>query len=64
LRVPRNILAASFQPVEDYLKLQGWFQHLFEPSVQTAVIAHIQERANAYWAQVKSRNSGLTVLSV
>jgi len=43
----------KLQPVEDYLKLQGRFRHLFEPSMQTAVIAHIQERVNAYWAQVK-----------
>ncbi|MGH7184084.1 MAG: hypothetical protein ACREJN_19205 [Nitrospiraceae bacterium] len=32
----------KLQPVEDYLKLQGRFRHLFEPPVQTAVIAHIQ----------------------
>jgi len=41
------------KPVEEYLKLQGRFRHLFEPSVQTDVIAHIQERVNTYWGQVK-----------
>jgi len=45
----------KLQPVEDYLKLQGWFRHLFEPPVQTAVIAHIQEMVNAYWAQEKNQ---------
>ena len=40
-------------PVEDYLKLQGRFRHLFEPEVQTEAIAHIQERVNAYWNRVK-----------
>lgn len=42
----------KLQPVEDYLKLQGRFRHLFEPTVQTDVIAHIQGRVNAYWEQV------------
>jgi pyruvate ferredoxin oxidoreductase beta subunit len=38
--------------VEDYLKLQGRFRHLFEPTMQTESIAHIQGRVNAYWEQV------------
>jgi len=41
------------QPVEDYLKLQGRFQHLFGPTVKTEAIAHIQARINAYWQEVK-----------
>ena len=41
------------KPVEEYLKLQGRFRHLFEPTVQTEAIAHIQGRVNAYWDQVK-----------
>jgi pyruvate ferredoxin oxidoreductase beta subunit len=40
------------KPVEDYLKLQGRFRHLFEPTMQTESIAHIQGRVNAYWEQV------------
>lgn len=43
----------KLQPVEDYLKLQGRFRHLFEPTVQTEVISHIQGRVNAYWEQVE-----------
>jgi pyruvate ferredoxin oxidoreductase beta subunit len=43
----------KLSPVEDYLKLQGRFQHLFEPTVQTDAISHIQGRVNAYWEQVK-----------
>ena len=43
----------KLQTVEDYLKLQGRFQHLFEPAVQTEAIAHIQEGVNVYWEQVK-----------
>jgi pyruvate ferredoxin oxidoreductase beta subunit len=41
------------KPVEEYLKLQGRFRHLFEPTVQTEAIAHIQGRVDAYWEQVK-----------
>jgi pyruvate ferredoxin oxidoreductase beta subunit len=41
------------KPVEDYLRLQGRFRHLFEPSVQTETIAHIQARVNAYWQEAK-----------
>jgi len=40
------------KPVEAYLKLQGRFRHLFEPTVQTEAIRHIQERVDAYWQLV------------
>ena len=43
----------KLQPLEDYLIFQGRFRHLFEPTVQTEAIAHIQGRVNAYWEQVK-----------
>ena len=43
----------KLQPVEVYLKLQGRFRHLFDPSVQTEAIAHIQARGNAYWQEAK-----------
>lgn len=43
----------KLQPVEDYLKLQGRFRHLFEPTLQKDAIAHIQERVSTYWARVK-----------
>ena len=38
-------------PVEDYLKLQGRFAHLFEPERQDAVLDAIQARVDAYWAE-------------
>ena len=33
----------KLSPVEEYLKLQGRFRHLFEPIVRKEAIAHIQE---------------------
>lgn len=42
----------KLQPVEDYLKLQGRFRHLFEPTRQEEAIRHIQERVTAYWDAV------------
>lgn len=40
------------RPVEEYLKLQGRFRHLFEPVRQEEALRHIQERVDAYWRQV------------
>ncbi|MEW6690688.1 MAG: thiamine pyrophosphate-dependent enzyme [Pseudomonadota bacterium] len=39
-------------PVEEYLMLQGRFRHLFEPERDSAAIAEIQARVDAYWATV------------
>jgi pyruvate ferredoxin oxidoreductase beta subunit len=36
-------------PLEDYLKLQGRFRHLFEPQRDEATIAALQARVDAYW---------------
>ena len=41
------------RPVEDYLKLQGRFAHLFSPTRNDAVIAEIQARVDAYWDAVE-----------
>jgi pyruvate ferredoxin oxidoreductase beta subunit len=40
------------KPVEDYLKLQGRFRHLFEPTRQGDAIRHIQTSADQYWRAV------------
>ncbi|TAK41545.1 MAG: pyruvate synthase [Betaproteobacteria bacterium] len=39
-------------PVEEYLKRQGRFRHLFEPGRDTRVLAQIQSQVDAYWEQV------------
>jgi pyruvate ferredoxin oxidoreductase beta subunit len=36
-------------PVEEYLKRQGRFRHLFEPARDAARLAGIQARVDAYW---------------
>jgi pyruvate ferredoxin oxidoreductase beta subunit len=36
------------KPVEESLKLQGRFRHLYEPTRQEESIRHIQERVDAY----------------
>jgi pyruvate ferredoxin oxidoreductase beta subunit len=46
-RVPRDR-----PPVEDYLKLQGRFAHLFHPARDEALIEEIQARVDHYWEEV------------
>lgn len=41
------------KPVEEYLKLQGRFAHLFEPKRNDALLEEIQSRVDAYWAAIK-----------
>ncbi len=39
-------------PVEEYLKRQGRFSHLFSPARDEAILSEIQGRVDAYWAAV------------
>jgi pyruvate ferredoxin oxidoreductase beta subunit len=39
-------------PVEDYLKRQGRFAHLFEPARKEDLLTEIQARVDAYWEGV------------
>ncbi|MBI4587331.1 MAG: pyruvate synthase [Candidatus Rokubacteria bacterium] len=45
---------AKRRPVEEYLRGQGRFRHLFEPVKQAALIARIQEDVDRYWARVEA----------
>ena len=45
------------RPVEEYLKLQGRFRHLFEPARQDDAIRHIQEQVDTYWKRVSVQPS-------
>ena len=46
-KVPRQRV-----PVEEYLKLQGRFRHLFEPQRDEALLAELQAKVDAYWESV------------
>ncbi len=46
------------KPVEDYLKTQGRFRHLFEPTRQEEAIRHIQEHVDTYWARAEGATAG------
>ncbi len=48
-KIPRPRL-----PVEEYLKRQGRFAHLFEPVRQEELLKEIQAQVDAYWARVES----------
>ncbi|MGB5278830.1 MAG: thiamine pyrophosphate-dependent enzyme [Gammaproteobacteria bacterium] len=40
------------KPVEDYLKLQGRYKHLFEPERNEPLITEIQQKVDRYWHNV------------
>jgi pyruvate ferredoxin oxidoreductase beta subunit len=40
------------QPVEEYLRMQGRFGHLFEPARDEARLAEIQRGVDDYWRQI------------
>jgi pyruvate ferredoxin oxidoreductase beta subunit len=40
-------------PVEEYLRRQGRFRHLFEPARNEPLLAELQARVDAYWAGVR-----------
>jgi pyruvate ferredoxin oxidoreductase beta subunit len=40
------------KPVEEYLRLQGRFSHLFSPKRDDVVLDEIQARVDAYWDEV------------
>ena len=46
-RIPRQR-----PPVEEYLRLQGRFAHLFKPAINSALIGEIQARVDSYWDKV------------
>ena len=48
-RVPRQR-----KPVEEYLKLQGRFAHLFAPARNESLLADLQHSVDGYWAGVDS----------
>ncbi len=41
------------KPVEEYLKLQKRFRHLFKPTVNTEAIKHIQDHVDKVWEEIE-----------
>lgn len=55
--VKHTVVPKSFRPVEEYLKGQGRFAHLFKPVRQEETLKRIQEMVDQYWDNVRSRES-------
>ncbi len=51
--VKHTVVPGKFKPVEDYLKEQGRFAHLFEPVRQEETLKKIQEMVEEYWKRHK-----------
>ena len=51
-RVVHTKIPRQREPVENYLKLQGRYRHLFEPVRNDRLIAEIQSRIDQYWQTV------------
>ena len=51
-KIPRQRI-----PVEEYLKRQGRFAHLFEPQRNDALIDEIQKKVDTYWEEEKKAAS-------
>ncbi len=41
-------------PVDEYLKRQGRFRHLFEPRRNDVLVGEIQQRVDGYWAKIEA----------
>ena len=55
--VRHSLIPKKFKPVEEYLREQGRFSHLFKPVRQDETIRKIQEMVDGYWKEVKSKES-------
>lgn len=53
-KIVHTRIAHPRAPVEEYLRLQGRFHHLFAPSRNEEVLAEIQASVEAYWQGIES----------
>jgi pyruvate ferredoxin oxidoreductase beta subunit len=51
--VRHTYIPNRFKPVEEYLRPQLRFRHLFEPKRNSEALKHIQSRVDQYWDHVK-----------
>ncbi|MEM2064825.1 MAG: hypothetical protein QXS28_08185, partial [Candidatus Caldarchaeum sp.] len=47
--VRHTVVPRALKPVEEYLRVQGRYRHLFTPHRQQQAINHIQETVSRYW---------------
>jgi pyruvate ferredoxin oxidoreductase beta subunit len=47
--VVHTVIPQPRLPVEEYLKRQGRFAHLFSPQPNQALLQEIQAKVDAYW---------------
>ena len=52
--VRHTYIPNHFHPVEEYLKPQRRFRHLFQPTRQDDMLAQIQHNVDAYWEHVRT----------
>jgi pyruvate ferredoxin oxidoreductase beta subunit len=48
-KVVHTLIPRQRAPVEEYLKMQGRFAHLFEPGRNEEILREIQKRVDDYW---------------
>lgn len=53
-RVIHTKVPHSRKPIEEYLRLQGRFAHLFEPERNEILLGEIQSRIDRYWEQFEA----------
>ena len=53
--VRHTVVPGKFKPVEEYLKEQGRFSHLFKPVRQEEILVRIQSMVDQYWNEVQGK---------
>ncbi|BAJ49932.1 pyruvate ferredoxin oxidoreductase, beta subunit [Candidatus Caldarchaeum subterraneum] len=59
-KVRHTYIPTVLKPVEEYLRHQNRFRHLFTPRKQEQAIASIQEQVNNYWLEA-AQNEGFRI---
>jgi pyruvate ferredoxin oxidoreductase beta subunit len=49
-QVVHTVVPSPRPPLEEYLKKQGRFAHLFDPERNEELLAELQGRVDTYWA--------------
>jgi pyruvate ferredoxin oxidoreductase beta subunit len=55
--IKHTVVPTKFKSVEEYLREQGRFAHLFKPVRQEEILAKIQAMVDQYWNEVQDKES-------